>query len=193
MNVRIEKKRVAMAEIMGTLIMVAITLIAGTAVFGWINGQAGSSENAYGQSVASNVNFLRESFSVVATQVLGCSGDANGDPCTSLSLTLYNRGEVSLNVSSITIATLPGANSSWSLTFGASILTGSCPIPAIVPNQKVAGNLLPVSALSSPPYQPYQVTIPGCWGNDMLVGQSYVVTIQGVYSNVIQTQIRASE
>jgi len=186
MKFRGNKKRLAIAEIMGTLIMVAITLIAGAAVFGWINGQAGSSEKAYGESVASNVNFLRERFSVVATQVFGCSGAASGDPCTSLSLTLYNRGEVWLNVSSITITTL---NSSLSLTFGASISTGSCPIPAIIPNQKVAGNLVPVSALSP---SPYQVTIPACWGNDMLVGQSYVVTIQGLYGNVVQTQVRAN-
>lgn len=185
MNLRGNKKRLAIAEIMGTLIMVAITLVAGTAVFGWVNGQAGSSENAYGQSVASNVNFLRESFSVVTTQVLGCGGSS----CTTLNLTLYNRGELSLNVSSITVATL---NSSWSLTFGTSASTGSCPIPAIAPNQKVADNLLPVSRLSTNSYGPYQVIIPACSGHDMLIGESYVVTIQGLYGNIIRTQARAA-
>jgi|GEM_PF-720824 flagellin-like protein len=191
MKLRGSRKRLGIAEIMGTLIMVAITLIAGSAVFGWIDGQAGSSENAYGQSVANNVNFLRESYSVVATQVLGCSGGA----CTSLNLTLYNRGEVSLSVSSITVATLPGASPSWSLSFEASSypvvlpLGGNCSVPAIMPNQKAVGNLLAVSTLS---YPPYQVTIPACWGNYIVVGQSYIVTIQGLYGNIVQTQVRAN-
>jgi len=183
MKFRRNKKRIAIAEIMGTLIMVAITLIAGAAVFGWINGQAGSSENAYGQSVANNVNFLRESFSVVATQV-GC----NGETCNSLNLTLYNRGDVSLNVSSITIATLPGASPSWSLSFEASShIDDGCLVPAITPNQKNSSNL-PVSTLS---YVPYELTIPATCSQYMLPGQSYVVTVQGLYSNVIQTQVRA--
>jgi archaellum component FlaF (FlaF/FlaG flagellin family) len=190
------KKRLAVAEIMGTLIMIAITLIAGAAVFGWIDGQAGSSENAYGQSVANNVNFLKESFTAVATQVLGCSGGT----CNTLNLTLYNRGEVLLNVSSIAIATLPGASPAWSLLFEASSHTvsvplGSCSVPAIAPNQKTADNLLSVSTLSYPPYQvkiPSSVACPGApWGNGMVIGQSYIVTIQGFYGNTLQTQVRA--
>lgn len=193
MKLRGNRKRPGIAEIMGTLIMVAITLIAGSAVFGWIDGQAGSSENAYGQSVANNVNFLRESYSIVATQVLGCSGGA----CTTLNLTLYNRGEVSLSVSSITIDTLPGASTSWSepLIFKASPslttspLGGNCSVPAVTPNQEVASHLLPVSTLS---YPPYQVTIPACWSNYIVVGQSYIVTIQGLYGNIVQTQVRAN-
>lgn len=93
---------------MGTLIMVAITLIAGAAVFGWIDGQAGSSENAYGQSVASNVNFLKERFVEVSQSYSGASGGAcsGGSPaqCAGASFWLYNNGQVEFTLYSLRIA-----------------------------------------------------------------------------------------
>ncbi|MGD0396484.1 MAG: archaellin/type IV pilin N-terminal domain-containing protein [Nitrososphaerales archaeon] len=184
MKLRGNKKRLAIAEIMGTLIMVAITLVAGTAVFGWVNGQAGSSENAYGQSVASNVNFLRESFSVIAT--IEYSSSCPGGTCQILNITLYNRGEVTLTVSDITIAPV-GATTPWIIFNDSTYGPASCLVNAISPDQKVAGNLLRTSALSS---TPYQVTIPAC--DQMNLGQSYDVTIQGLYGNVIHTQVRAT-
>jgi flagellin-like protein len=188
MKLRGNRKRLGIAEIMGTLIMVAITLIAGAAVFGWIDGQAGSSENAYGESVAANVNFLKESFSVVATSEFPTS--CIGGPCQNLTLVLYNRGEVTFTVSSITIATMPSDPNAWSMVFNMSAYGPAiCRVAAITPNQKVVGNLLKTSTLSNPPYQ---VSIPACWGNQMTAGESYAVTIQGVYGSVVQTMVRAN-
>ena len=102
------KKRLAIAEITGTLIMVAITLVAGAAVFGWINGQAGTSESAYGQSVASNVNFLNERFVEVSQSYSGAGtgGVCSGGPpaqCTGASFWLYNNGQVGFTLYSLKI------------------------------------------------------------------------------------------
>jgi flagellin-like protein len=100
------RKRVAISELMGTLIMVAVTLIAGAAVFGWINGQAGSSESAYGQSVANNVNFLNERFTVVTESFsqsgLSCSGGPPA-PCNQMSFWVYNTGQVAFTLASVRI------------------------------------------------------------------------------------------
>ena len=108
------KKRRAVSEIMGTLIMVTITLIAGAAVFGWINGQASNSESAYGQSVANNVNFLKERF-VVVTQSFGTSpsGSAcSGSPvqCSLMTFWLYNSGQVDFTLYSVRVKSLSSAN-----------------------------------------------------------------------------------
>jgi hypothetical protein len=45
---------------MGALLMISITLIAGAAAFGFVNGQVGVSASAYGNKAAGNINFLNE-------------------------------------------------------------------------------------------------------------------------------------
>jgi hypothetical protein len=91
--------------------MIAVTLIAGVAVFGWINGQAANSESAYGNSVANNVNFLDERFVEVTQAFSGagangiCSG---GSPvqCTGGSFWVYNTGSVGFTLLSLQIKNL---------------------------------------------------------------------------------------
>jgi flagellin-like protein len=114
-NLRVSsKKRRAVSELMGTLIMVTITLVAGAAVFGWINGQAGSSESAYGASVANNIDFLREHFVVVTQSFaasppstsLACSTVGGSNPnyeCTLLTFWPYNSGQVGFTLYSVRI------------------------------------------------------------------------------------------
>jgi hypothetical protein len=109
----IARKRVALSELLATLIMLAVTLIAGAAVFGWINGQAASSEGAYGQSVANNVNFLNERFVVLTETFSGggsggsCSGGtAPNYQCTGSSFWIYNTGQVGFTLLSLRIRNL---------------------------------------------------------------------------------------
>ena len=68
------KRRAGISEILGSLIMVAITLVAGAAVFGFVNGQSGNSANAVGKSAASNINFLNEREVVVYACLATSSG-----------------------------------------------------------------------------------------------------------------------
>jgi len=93
--------------------MVAITLIAGAAVFGWINGQAGTSESAYGQSVASNINFLNERFVPVSQTFTGagsgnaCSGGSSPNfQCTGANFWIYNNGQVGFTLYTLRIKNL---------------------------------------------------------------------------------------
>ena len=111
------RRRLAVSELMGTLLMVTITLIAGAAVFGWINGQANSSETAYGASVANNIDFLREHF-VVVTQSFAasppstssaCSTVGGTNPnyeCTLLTFWPYNSGQIAFSLFSVRIQNL---------------------------------------------------------------------------------------
>ena len=189
MKFRVNKRRRAISEIMGALIMVAMTLIAGSAAFGWINGQARTSETQYGNSVAGGVNFLREHYSIVSTQFSNAGGAAcSGSPrtCTTATFYVFNNGQLTMNISSIIIQP---AGLAWTLTFKTAAYTQSgCSIPAISPNQKLSGNLLPVNTLSSGSYSPFSVAIPGCYNTGMVVGQSYILTLVGVYGSTVQTQ-----
>ncbi len=59
LRIRRVRKR-AISEVMGSLLMIAITLVAGTAIFGFVNMQSSNSALAVGKSAAQNVNFLNE-------------------------------------------------------------------------------------------------------------------------------------
>jgi flagellin-like protein len=87
LQVLLRRKRVAISEILATLIMIAITLIAGAAVFGWVNGEIGVSAGAVGSNVAVNVNYLREH------EVISLVNFPND---TSVSSWVYNTGMVEL-------------------------------------------------------------------------------------------------
>ena len=180
----------AVSELVGTLIMVAITLVAGAAVFGWINGQATTSETAYGASVANNVNFLRERFVIVATNFTNTASPCSGIKCFStLGVYLYNNGQLTVNISRITISTPPGASSTFTVSITTSAVTSSgCTIPAIAPNQKLATNLMSVQTLRG-----YTVTVPSCLSGDYMVsGQNYLVTVYGLYGNIVPTEVQAA-
>ena len=86
--------------------MVAVTLVAGAAVFSWINGQAGTSESAYGQSVASNINFLKEHFTVVTESFALTGASCSGGPpaqCNQMSFWVYNSGQVTFTLASVRV------------------------------------------------------------------------------------------
>jgi hypothetical protein len=80
---------------MAAIITIAITLIAGAALFGFVNGQAASSENSLGVANAANVNFLNERF--VVPQVAFSQGGG------SATLYIYNNGEVENNFASVEV------------------------------------------------------------------------------------------
>ncbi len=83
--VRARKKR-AISEVMGSLLMIAITLVAGTAIFGFVNGQSSNSAAAVGNSAAQNINFLNEREVVVY---------ATYQSSTTANIWIYNNGNIS--------------------------------------------------------------------------------------------------
>ena len=126
------RKRRAISELMGTLIMVTITLVAGAAVFGWINGQANSSETAYGASVASNINFLRERFVPVTQSFSGpagaaCSTVGGSSPhyyCNLFNFWVYNAGQITFQMYTVRIQNLTDIPNG----LGACSTSGGCPL-----------------------------------------------------------------
>jgi len=202
---RANRRRRAISEIMGALIMIAMTLVAGSAAFGWINGQAGASERQYGNSVAAGVNNLREHFTLVSTQFTGtggggsCSGVVPNRVCTGASLWLYNTGQVTLTLFSIQVQSPSSCStnclniiytsSGYTAYNGASVLV--CPnTPGYSPSaQTIAIGTMGTASAATP----FTITIPNCSGvNDLYVGQSYTITLTGVYQNTVAAQLTVS-
>jgi flagellin-like protein len=151
MRINRRTKRAGISELMGSLLMIGITLVAGVAVYGWVATQAGVSENAYGKQVSNNVNYLSEHF-VVVTQAFagtGAGGACAGGPphqCNTASFWLYNNGGLGF-----TLLTLQVRNASDTGPTGLSSCSGqpgtvSCPL-------NVLYYALSNSACSAPPNQ----------------------------------------
>ena len=221
MRVSVKKnRRKAVSEILGTLIMVAITLIAGAAVFGWINGQAANSETAYGNSVSNNVNFLNERFVEVSQTFTGsgannvCAGGTSPNlQCTGANFWVYNNGQLSFTLSSIQITNAsdipsgaanpsalnvifyPAASSGCSGP-GGLCYTGPC-------SSTVSGGFtmngspqtaIPVNQLSPNPFKISMPSAPGCSaGTQYLYDQvSYTFKFTGTYGNSYSTTLTVS-
>lgn len=59
------RRRVALSDAVGAILSMAITVIAGTALFGYVNNQARVSELNYAESIGATNNYLAENFKVI--------------------------------------------------------------------------------------------------------------------------------
>ncbi|MDG6899607.1 MAG: hypothetical protein JRN59_00245 [Nitrososphaerota archaeon] len=82
-------RRRAISELVASVLLIAITLITGFAVWGYVDNQAGTAEQAYGQSVGATANYLQEKFVVVSMDL------SAGSAAT---VWLYNNGNVPLQL-----------------------------------------------------------------------------------------------
>ena len=190
--------------------MIAVTLVAGAAVFGFVNGQAANSEGQYGQAVAKNVNYLNEHYEIVNNYYFnGACPSGVGSGCFSVSL--YNNGNMGLNITEIVITnssdlSAKGVTVGWFKViayipsspphtaiveaYNKNPITGitTCPTPpstsTTLTNQIIAKNSVPPTI--------YTVTVPTCSANPVVDGASYTIQVFGSYGNVVQTQVEAS-
>ena len=188
--------RLGISELTGTLMMIGITLVAGAGVIGWVNGQTSTSENAYSNSAASGINYLREHFAPVTYTFGGCAGVPR--LCTSAQFWAFNNGQVAFTLASLQIQTPTGAlpgnflNIIYTPTgytaYNSAGVQLACNPSA--PGFSGPASPVPAGTLTS---TPYTVNIPSCGGvNNIVVGQGYVITMTGLYGNVVQFQLTAN-
>jgi hypothetical protein len=140
--------------------LIAITLIAGIAVFGWVNGQAGSATQAVGNSVASNVNFLNE-HEVIALAYI--TDDAHA------SVWVFNNGILALPLGNCGVA----GQGCFTLTSAASPFT---PVNGCT---TTASTVSPGTMTTSP-------FVLSCPASSFTTGSGYTVTVVGQYGSKAQ-------
>jgi hypothetical protein len=189
--------------------MVAITLVAGAAVLGWVNGQANTSENVYGASANQGINYLREHFAPVTYTFSGCSGSPR--TCSGANFWVFNNGQLVLSLASVQIKNATdgtprnlvniaynstGTKAGFTSYSDNAGKTRQCSLS--VSNSVFSGpglwgaSAVPIGTLAT---SPYSVTVPTstCSGvNTFQVGQNYVITMTGVFGNVVQLQVSAN-
>lgn len=172
-------RRAGVSELVGSLLAIAITIIAGAAVFGFVNGQAGVSESQYGQAVGGTVNYLQERFVVI---------DLNFTT-SKVTIWLYNNGQV--NLSPVQIFVYNATRSMYLLYNATKIVSyepGSCTTTAstsyenpLIWNPKTKTGL----SLAIQGIQPITLTLPSCSGASFKSGHTYVVDLVGLYGNSV--------
>ncbi len=97
------RRRIATSEAIGTLLTIAITLVTGSAVWGYVNSQAGASELSYASTVGGTNNFLAENFkpSDISFSALTAAGSSCANGYCSIVFWLYNVGLVNIQISQV--------------------------------------------------------------------------------------------
>ena len=195
--------------------MVAVTLIAGVAVFGWVNGQAAVSEKALGQNDAKQANYYQESFVIVSVQFSNtnpssCQTSGGGTWCNQVSVAIYNNGGVGLTIQSIAFTnssttnlkgiTVPPLKLLLSLTnaqtgtyavtqYTCGYTTG--PPPPV--SETLVSQSQPIAKQTVPPTL-FTFSLPSSCGttSSILDGATYSIQVLGLYGNTVTTQVTAN-
>ncbi len=96
------RSKLAVSEIIGAILLIAVTLVIGFAAWAWASGAAASSESSLGNSVSCNILYMKENFVIV---------NANFSSTNSEKVTVwfYNNGNTTVYIQDLWIS-----NSSWS-------------------------------------------------------------------------------
>ena len=105
-------RRRALSEVIGTVLVASMTLIAGAAIYGYVNGQASVASQAYGQAVGNSVQYLEEKFTVV--DVVASNVTCGTSTCASFTLWIYNTGRIELSLFQVRLYD-PATPSKWAL------------------------------------------------------------------------------
>jgi flagellin-like protein len=184
-------KRPGLSELVGSLLVVAMTIIAGAAVFGYVNSQAGLTEQQYGASVGGVINQIQEKFVVF---------DISFPSSTSASIWIYNTGHLTLQIASITFSGPAGvilvvynfttSAVDQSKTDYVYDVRGSSSCKTLA----AAYESPPVSTVMTPATVTTVITVTlpptrsGCpsYGQTLQSGAAYSVTVLGVYGNAVK-------
>ena len=100
-----------------------MTLVAGAAIFGYVNSQAGVASQAYGQSVGNSVQYLEEKFTVVDMS-WGTTTCGTGS-CAAVTIWLYNTGSIALSLDQVRLYGVNSTGTSLDLLYNYSSTGGT--------------------------------------------------------------------
>ena len=156
---------------------IAITLVAGTAVFGYVRSQANVSELAYGQNVGSTLNFLQERFVIPLVSYSS----------TSVTIYIYNNGQT---VDQFTQVDVYGpTRAAMDVVYDANYATVNSPTPCTgqTPGGTLESPPLGVSPTSFSVKVNYiasiTINLPRCNQLSFQPGVTYFIKILGQYGN----------
>jgi flagellin-like protein len=172
------RKRKAVTELVGTMLLLGMTLVAGFAVFAFVQSQAGVSELTYAQSVGGTVSYLQERFEVPLVSYT----------TSSITVYIFTNGQVPTQLAQIEV--FGPSRSAMDVVYSASSVTvaspascaGQTPASSQTESPMLGGGSgklsVSVSSVSS-----VELTLPSCAGLGFVPGDVYFVELLGMYGN----------
>lgn len=175
------------SEVIATILMLAITLVVGAGVFGYVNQQAGVSALQYGSSAGATVNYLQERFTPVMISFnypTGCTS-----PCTSTSITLfiYNNGNIVNHFQQVEVynTTRSKIDLTFNSTYVANVNSG-CKVAAATFESPLLGTGPSAYSVNMGGISSITLSIPtSCYTGNFHQGDTYYVTVLGQYGNIV--------
>ncbi len=184
------RKRAAVTEIVGAVLTVAITLIAGAAVFGYVRGQAGVSEQQIAKGVGTTVNFLQERFVVVdlgfgsSTQATAWLYDNGNTDLQLVRLRLYDSAGLVNLLYNYTVS--GSSKTDYVYDLGSSLSTKCKTAAASYESPTLSSVIAKITTVQSIAFT-IPPTTTGCpsFGQTFQSGTTYTVSVLGLYGNTV--------
>lgn len=168
--------------------MLALTLVLGAGVFGFVNQQAGVSAQQYGESAGITVNYLQERFAPVQINFNYPTGCSSHCTSTSLVLYIYNNGNVKNNFQQIEIYN--STRNKIDITYTSSYVTNinsGCKVSASTTYENpILGGGPGSFSVSTGSISSVTLTLPtSCYSGQFVQGDTYYVNVLGIYGNTV--------
>ena len=129
-----KRSRLAVSEVVGATILIAVTLSVGFAAWAWARSAAVNSESSYGNQVGASANYLDENFLIV-------NANFTSSAPQNVTVWFYNSGNTVVYIKQVFISNVTsGSSLQWSNTSLSSLTTSICsskclvlPIKSVVP------------------------------------------------------------
>jgi flagellin-like protein len=184
------RSRRAASEVIGAILAISITLVAGAAAWGYVRAQAGASETALQGSAVNTNNLLSEHFGVV---------DMYFGTSTSATFWVYNTGSLTYQTFSVRLySSTASVNLLFNYTQSGGVKTDQVyDLRSALANKcKTAASSYETPAIAATTVkitnaQFFTLTIPptsgSCpsFGQTITAGTTYTVVVTGIYGNVV--------
>lgn len=175
---RVSRRR-GLSEIMAAVVTIAVTVIAGAALYGFINGEATSNEQQIGQAAGATANFLAERFVIVDMSFTA----------STVSVWIYNNGAITLQLSQVSVydSTKGNCVTNTQYCFDAAFTAAPGPSGCAVQSSIVSGFNLPEEG------RVQEITLsltslPGSCGSISFgTGHTYDVSVLGFWGSVVSS------
>ena len=101
---RKKRSKLAVSAVLGTVLMIGVTVAVGFAAWAWARGAAVNSELNFGNAVNQNVNYLKENFEIA-------NANFSSSSQTTVTLWIYNSGNSTIYVKSIWVSNITSIQS----------------------------------------------------------------------------------
>lgn len=135
---RRKKSKIAISEVLGTVLLMALTIVIGFAAWMWASSAAASAERNFGDSIQSNISCLSQNFVITNANFSATSHNL-------VTVWFFNNGIGSIGLSELTISNA-SSGGTWSYS-NSTLITASTTVAAGSGSQNQVGqNVIAVAS-----------------------------------------------